>query len=152
MKAAHKSGYGPARFSSRINRAPYRQHPMFTETTRSIKITVRPAFLPQQSSPGDNHFAWAFNIRIENLGSETVQLQSRHWRITDALGHVQEVKGPGVVGETPVLRPGDSFEYQSGVPLETPSGIMAGTYRMRTEAGEKFDVTIPAFSLDSPHQ
>jgi ApaG protein len=125
---------------------------MFTEITRAIRVTVRPSFLPGQSSPGDGHFAWAYRIRIENLGIETVQLQSRHWRITDARGRVQEVKGPGVVGETPVLHPGEVFEYQSGVPLETPSGIMAGTYRMQTEEGEQFDVQIPAFSLDSPHQ
>jgi ApaG protein len=125
---------------------------MFSETTRSIKITVRPSFLPEQSSPGEGHFAWAYRIRIENLGDETVQLRTRHWRITDAMGRVQEVRGPGVVGETPVLKPGESFEYQSGVPLETPSGIMAGSYRMQTTAGEQFDVHVPAFSLDSPHQ
>ena len=125
---------------------------MFSETTRSIKVTVLPSYLPGQSSPAERHFAWAYRIRIENLGKETVQLQSRHWRIMDAVGRVQEVKGPGVVGENPVLQPGESFEYQSGVPLDTPSGIMAGTYRMQNAAGEQFDVQIPAFSLDSPYQ
>jgi ApaG protein len=125
---------------------------MFSEITRSIKVTVRPSYLPAQSSPGERHFAWAYRIRIENLGEETVQLQSRYWRITDAAGRVQEVRGPGVVGETPVLQPGQAFEYQSGVPLDTPSGIMSGAYRMQTVAGEQFDVQVPAFSLDSPHQ
>ncbi len=125
---------------------------MYTETTRSIKVTVRPTYLEDQSSPDENHYVWAYQIRIENLGSETVQLRSRYWRITDAIGRVQEVNGPGVVGETPVLRPGEAFEYQSGTPLATSSGIMGGAYRMQTPTGEQFDVRIPPFSLDSPHQ
>jgi ApaG protein len=125
---------------------------MYTETTRSIKVTVNPAYLEDQSSPDENHFVWAYRVRIENLGEETVQLRSRHWRIVDAVGRVQEVTGPGVVGETPTLRPGESFEYQSGTPLGTPSGIMAGSYYMQTSKGEQFEVRIPAFSLDSPHQ
>jgi ApaG protein len=91
-------------------------------------------------------------VRIENCGHETVQLRRRHWRITDNRGQVQEVRGPGVVGEQPVLRPGESFEYTSGTPLATPSGIMVGTYDMETRNGETFAVDIPAFSLDSPHQ
>jgi ApaG protein len=91
-------------------------------------------------------------VHIENQGGETVQLRSRHWRITDSLGRVQEVRGAGVVGEQPVLKPGETFEYTSGTPLPTPSGIMSGTYQMETPAGERFDVAIPAFSLDSPHQ
>jgi ApaG protein len=125
---------------------------LYSETTHSVKVTVEPVFLEDQSSPGDNHFVWAYHVRIENLGRETVQLRSRYWRITDALGRVQEVHGPGVVGEQPVLEPGGAFEYTSGTPLSTPSGIMVGTYRMEGNGGEKFDVRIPAFSLDSPHQ
>ena len=125
---------------------------MYQETTRSIRVTVIPTYLPAQSSPDHNRFVWAYQVRIENLGLETVQLRSRHWRITDALGRMTDVRGPGVVGEQPVLRPGESFEYQSGTPLETPSGIMTGSYHMETASGEPFDIAIPPFSLDSPHE
>jgi ApaG protein len=125
---------------------------MYSETTRSIKITVRPFYLEDQSSPTENHYVWAYHVRIENGGLETVQLRRRYWRITDNRGQVQEVRGPGVVGEQPVLGPGESFEYTSGTPLPTPSGIMVGTYEMETRGGESFSVSIPAFSLDSPHQ
>jgi ApaG protein len=118
---------------------------MYKETTRSITVTVKPIYLEDQSSPAENHYVWAYQVRIENHGGETVQLRRRHWRITDALGRVQEVRGAGVVGEQPVLNPGDAFEYTSGTPLPTPSGIMVGSYEMET-------VAIPAFSLDSPHQ
>ena len=125
---------------------------MYSETTRSIKVTVKPFYLEEQSSPTDNHYVWAYQVRIENTGGETVQLRRRHWRITDSAGHMQEVRGPGVVGEQPVLAPGESFEYTSGTPLATPSGIMVGSYEMETRGGESFEVAIPAFSLDSPHQ
>lgn len=125
---------------------------MYTETTHGIRITVRPNYLDDQSSPDENHFVWAYHVRIENQGATTVQLKSRHWKITDALGRLQEVQGPGVVGEQPVLNPGESFEYTSGTPLSTPSGIMAGSYQMQGPDGQVFDVAIPAFSLDSPHQ
>jgi len=125
---------------------------MYSETTRSIRITVRPFFLEDQSSPEESHFVWAYHVRIENQGPETVQLRHRYWRITDSLGRIQEVRGAGVVGEQPILRPGEAFEYTSGTPLTTPSGIMVGTYQMETEEGERFDVRVPAFSLDSPHQ
>jgi ApaG protein len=125
---------------------------MYSETTRSIKITVQPFYLEEQSSPAEDHYVWAYRVRIENRGPETVQLRRRHWKITDGRGHVQEVRGPGVVGEQPVLGPGESFEYTSGTPLPTPSGIMVGTYEMETKGGESFVVRIPAFSLDSPHQ
>ena len=124
---------------------------MYSATTRSIKVTVEPHFLEDQSSPVDDHFVWAYRVRIENQSGETVQLRRRHWRITDGMGRVQEVRGPGVVGEQPVLAPGQSFEYTSGTPLSTPSGIMDGSYEMETPSGESFAVTIPAFSLDSPH-
>ena len=126
---------------------------MYSEITRSIKVTVRPFYLEQHSSPADGHYVWAYHVRIENNGGRTVQLRNRYWRITDSLGRVQEVRGAGVVGEQPTLRPGDSFEYTSGTPLPTPSGIMGGTYQMEaSETGERFEVTIPSFSLDSPHQ
>jgi ApaG protein len=125
---------------------------MYTETTRSITVTVKPVFLEDQSSPAENHYVWAYQVKIENKGGETVQLRRRHWRITDAMGRVQEVRGAGVVGEQPVLQPGETFEYTSGTPLPTPSGIMVGSYEMETRGGENFEVAIPAFSLDSPHQ
>jgi ApaG protein len=125
---------------------------MYSETTRAIKITVKPVYLEDQSSPTENHFVWAYHIRIENHGGDTVQLRNRYWKITDSLGRVQEVRGAGVVGEQPVLKPGESYEYTSGTPLPTPSGIMVGAYQMESESGERFDVAVPAFSLDSPHQ
>ena len=125
---------------------------MYSETTRSITVTVRPFYLEQHSSPADSHYVWAYHVRIENAGSETVQLRRRHWEIIDARGRRQDVRGPGVVGEQPVLEPGGSFEYTSGTPLPTPSGIMVGTYEMETKRGTTLEVAIPAFSLDSPHQ
>jgi ApaG protein len=125
---------------------------MYSEITRDIIVTVQPSFLDDQSVPSENHFVWAYHVHIENRGLETVRLVSRHWRITDAMGRLQEVQGAGVVGEQPVLHPGDSYEYTSGTPLTTPSGIMVGSYQMETSTGERFDIAIPAFSLDSPHQ
>jgi ApaG protein len=115
-------------------------------------VTVQPVFLEDQSSPKDHRFVWAYQVKIENRGPVTVQLKRRRWRITDSMGREQVVEGDGVVGEQPVLKPGQSFEYTSGTPLTTPSGIMVGTYYMETETGETWDVAIPAFSLDSPHQ
>lgn len=125
---------------------------MYSLTTRSITVTVKPIFLEDQSSPAENHFVWAYHVRIQNDGPETVQLLRRHWKITDARGRLQEVQGAGVVGETPVLHPGEHFEYTSGTPLPTPSGIMQGSYLMESNTGERFDIGIPAFSLDSPHE
>ena len=125
---------------------------MYSETTRSIRVTVKPIYLEEQSSPADNHYVWAYHVQIENLSSDKVQLLTRCWRITDSLGRVQVVRGAGVVGEQPVLKPGALYEYTSGTPLATPSGIMVGSYEMESEEGERFDVAIPAFSLDSPHQ
>ena len=125
---------------------------MYSETTHSIKVTVQPFYLDEQSSPAEGRFVWAYHVRIENQGGETVQLRRRHWQITDSRGHVAEVEGPGVVGEQPVLKPGEAFEYTSGTPLPTPSGIMVGTYEMEAHGGQRFRVRIPAFSLDSPHQ
>ena len=123
---------------------------MYQTVTRNIEVTVTPKFLPERSSQEKNYFFWAYTIEISNHGSETVQLKTRHWRITDALGRLQEVRGAGVIGKEPVLHPGEDFEYTSGVPLPTPSGFMAGTYGMVTETGEPFDIDIPAFSLDIP--
>jgi len=124
----------------------------YNAITRGISVSVKPTYLEDQSAPRDNRYVWAYHVRIENQGGETVQLRNRYWRITDSLGRVQEVRGAGVVGEQPVLQPGEHFEYTSGTPLPTPSGIMLGTYEMETQKGERFDVTIPPFSLDSPHQ
>lgn len=124
---------------------------MYETVTRGIRVRVTPQYLEEESSPEKDRFFWAYTIDISNEGSETVQLRSRHWRITDADGKTEEVRGPGVVGQTPVLTPGNSFRYTSGCPLDTPSGIMVGTYQMTTEAGELFNVAIPAFSLDCPH-
>ncbi len=125
---------------------------MYMSTTESVTVTVNPVYLEDQSSPDEHHYVWAYQVRIENKGERRIQLRTRYWNITDARGKVQEVRGEGVVGEQPVLEPGDAFEYTSGTPLETPSGIMVGSYEMETENGQRFDVAIPAFSLDSPHQ
>ena len=125
---------------------------MYSATTKAIRVSVKPIFLDHQSTPSEDHYVWAYQVTIENTGGETVQLLNRHWRITDAHGRMQEVKGEGVVGEQPRLRPGELFEYTSGTPLTTPSGLMMGSYEMEGEGGQRFDIDIPAFSLDSPYQ
>jgi ApaG protein len=125
---------------------------MYSATTQSISVTVKPIYLEEQSSPTESHYVWAYQVRIENTGAETVQLLNRYWRITDSMGRVQEVQGAGVVGEQPKLEPGEIFEYTSGTPLTTPSGIRGGSYEMESNDGRRFAVEIPAFSLDSPHQ
>ncbi len=122
---------------------------MYRAVTRNIEVAVTPRFMPDRSSPEAGHYFWAYTIEISNLGNETVQLKTRIWQITDAQGREQEVRGAGVVGEEPILAPGESFEYTSGVPLQTASGFMSGSYGMVTADGEQFDVDIPAFSLDS---
>jgi ApaG protein len=123
---------------------------MYEAVTRSIRVRVTPAYVEEQSTPEENYFFWAYTVVIANEGDETVQLKSRVWRITDAGGNTEEVRGPGVVGQTPVIPPGESFSYTSGCPLRTPQGIMVGSYQMEDERGELFNVAIPAFSLDSP--
>jgi ApaG protein len=123
---------------------------MYQATTRKIAVSVTPRFMPERSSLEKGYFFWSYTIAIINRGEETVQLKTRHWKITDAFGRVQEVKGAGVVGEEPVLAPGTSYEYTSGVPLPTPSGFMAGSYGMVTSDGRRFDIEVPTFSLDSP--
>ena len=125
---------------------------MYTAKTSEIEVSVEPAYLDEQSSPSDGRYVWAYHVRIHNEGARTVQLLTRHWKITDGMGRMQEVRGAGVVGEQPILQPGESFEYTSGTPLPTPSGIMRGIYGMRALDGERFDIEIPAFSLDSPHE
>jgi ApaG protein len=124
---------------------------MYRAITRKIEVTATPRFVSERSSPNNGYYFWAYTIDIANRGAETVQLKTRHWRITDASGKLQEVKGTGVVGEEPLIKPGASFEYTSGVPLQTPSGFMTGSYGMVTEMGERFDIEIPAFSLDSSY-
>ena len=124
---------------------------MYTKTTNSINITVNPYYLEDQSEPEEQHYVWAYQVTINNMGKESVQLKNRFWKIIDSNGSKKEVSGEGVVGEQPVLQPGEKFEYTSGTPLSTPSGFMEGYYEMEKRNGDKFDVTIPLFSLDSPH-
>ncbi len=131
---------------------PSRDTHAYAETTGGVTVSVKPYYLEDQSTPDEDHYVWAYHVRIENNGSETVQLLTRYWSITDSRGTMHEVRGDGVVGEQPVLHPGESFEYTSGTPLSTPSGIMVGSYEMETKDGESFNVAIPAFSLDSPYQ
>jgi ApaG protein len=123
---------------------------MYQATTRHIRVQVSPQFVEAQSQPVLGRYFWAYRIEITNQGQETVQLVSRYWHIMDATGHVDEVRGPGVVGETPTLKPGEVFRYTSGCPLTTPSGIMRGSYQMTTSNGEAFSIDVPAFSLDMP--
>ncbi|QPC86735.1 Co2+/Mg2+ efflux protein ApaG [Mesorhizobium sp. NBSH29] len=125
---------------------------MYRTTTHQIVVRVEPFYLDDQSEPDENRYVWAYRVTIDNQSNDTVQLLSRYWQITDAAGHIEEVRGPGVVGEQPALDPGDCFQYTSGCPLSTPSGIMGGTYTMRNEHGETFDITIPTFSLDIPNR
>lgn len=124
---------------------------MYRTVTNNFRVTVVPEFLGDRSEPARGRYFWAYRIEITNLGRSSAQLTHRHWRITDANGRLEEVKGAGVVGEQPVLAPGESYHYTSGCPLTTPSGIMAGSYRFVDENGAVFDVEVPAFSLDSPH-
>ncbi len=123
---------------------------MYRAVTRNIAVRVEPFYLDDRSEPAENRYVWAYRITIDNQSDDFVQLLSRYWHITDAAGRVEEVRGAGVVGEQPELNPGDSYQYTSGCPLTTPSGIMTGRYTMRNERGETFDIAIPAFSLDIP--
>ncbi len=125
---------------------------VYSAKTMEIRVSVEPTYLDDHSEPSEGHYVWAYRVRIENEGRETVQLLTRYWQITDSFGRVQEVRGAGVVGEQPVLAPGEAFEYTSGTPLPTPSGIMLGAYGMRRNNGERFDIEIPPVSLDSPYQ
>ncbi len=140
----------PLQSASRKKPAKIEPH-AYEATTRGIRIRVEAKYLDDQSSPEESHFVWAYAVEINNDGSDVVQLKTRTWRITDALGRTEEVRGPGVIGQTPVIPPGGSFNYTSGCPLKTPQGIMVGSYQMSDEDGTMFDVAIPAFSLDSPY-
>ncbi len=123
---------------------------MYNAVTRNIHVTVMPEYLPQRSDPESGQYFWIYTVEIANHGPVRVQLLRRHWIITDARGMTEEVRGSGVIGEQPVLDPGQSFRYTSGCPLKTPSGLMRGSYQMIIEGGETFEAEIPAFSLDSP--
>jgi ApaG protein len=123
---------------------------MYEAITRGVRVRVVPNYIPEQSEPEDNYFFWTYTVEISNQGKVTIELKSRLWRITDARGHTEEVRGPGVVGQTPTIAPGESFTYTSGCPLRTPQGLMVGSYQMVDDYGKLFDVAIPAFSLDSP--
>jgi ApaG protein len=120
--------------------------------TRRIRVTVKPAYLDDQSSPEDDRYVWSYTVTIENRGNEPVQLLSRTWNIVDGFGRMQEKRGPGVVGAQPVIAPGASFQYISGCPLETSSGSMSGRYQMKSASGESFEAEIPAFLLESPYE
>ena len=119
-------------------------------TTDGLRVDVQAQYSPEHSQPAANHWFFLYTITLTNEGAETCQLISRHWIIRDATGHIEEVEGPGVVGEQPVLEPGDSFEYTSGCPLSTPFGSMEGTYQMVTEQGAQFDAEIARFELREP--
>jgi ApaG protein len=125
---------------------------MYKAITRNIEVTVEPFYLEEQSNPEENRYVWGYRIIIANESKLTVKLRARYWKITDGNGHIEEVRGPGVIGEQPLLNPGDSFQYSSGCPLTTTSGVMVGRYSMQTDEGERFDIEIPAFSLDLPDQ
>ena len=123
---------------------------MYRALTRDIEVVVEPFYLEEQSDPDDDRYVWGYRVVISNNSGIAVRLVNRYWNITDQNGQIDEVSGPGVVGEQPRLSPGDTYEYSSGCPLDTPSGLMFGHYQMETDEGEMFDVDIPAFSLDSP--
>ncbi|MGL4635745.1 MAG: Co2+/Mg2+ efflux protein ApaG [Beijerinckiaceae bacterium] len=123
---------------------------MYQAITHGIAVTVEPQYLADRSEPSRRQYFWAYTVDIENRGERTLQLKRRHWIITDGHGQKHEVQGPGVIGEEPVLAPGDSFRYTSGCPLDTPDGFMVGSYDMVDEKGDIYTVAIPAFSLDIP--
>ena len=116
-----------------------------------MRVEVESQYAPEHSQPFQNEWFFHYTVRISNEGEDTVQLLTRHWIIADASGHTEEVKGAGVVGEQPVLRPGESFQYTSGCPLKTSSGVMRGTYQMVTEDGDHFDIEIAPFALHEPY-
>ena len=123
---------------------------MFSAVSHDIVVSVEPRYLVEESEPDEHRYVWSYRVVIANHGHRAVQLMTRAWEITDANGLRRHVAGPGVVGQQPIIEPGEAFEYTSGCPLSTPSGIMAGSYRMVDDRGTALDVTIPAFSLDVP--
>jgi ApaG protein len=124
---------------------------MYEQETAGMVVRVEPQFLPEESRPEDSRFVWAYTIEIENRRPDAVQLMSRYWRITDENGATQEVRGDGVIGQQPVIEPGQSFRYSSAAPLAAPSGVMMGAYSMQRDNGEAFDINVPLFALDSPN-
>jgi ApaG protein len=131
-----------------MSRGPIRD--VYEARTRDILVRVTPAYMPEASDPAANQYSWSYTVEIENHGTETVQLVSRHWIITDAMNRVEDVRGEGVIGEQPVLKAREAYRYSSGCPLKTSTGAMRGTYQMLTEAGDVFDAQIPEFSLHMP--
>tara|TARA_B100000963_G_scaffold361034_1_gene394489 strand:+ start:183 stop:575 length:393 start_codon:yes stop_codon:yes gene_type:complete len=124
---------------------------MYSKTTNGVTVTVTPYFLEDQSSPQEDHYVWAYQVNIINTSSNTIKLNHRSWVIIDANGKIMNIQGEGVVGEFPILKPGESFEYTSGTPLKTSNGFMQGFYLMSQNNGEQLKIDIPAFSLDSPY-
>ena len=125
--------------------------PMSEAVTNQIRVEVLSRHSPENSRPNQDQWVFEYTVRITNQGAETVQLVSRHWIITDALEHIEEVKGPGVIGEQPVLAPGESFQYSSWCPLRTPTGVMRGTYQMVRTGGTQFDIEIAPFALKAKY-
>jgi ApaG protein len=123
---------------------------MYQAITQDIAVTVQPEYMVERSEPSKRQYFWSYEVVIENRGTQTVQLVRRHWIITDGRGQKHDVRGAGVVGEEPIIPPGDTYRYTSGCPLDTPDGFMVGSYTMVSEDGSHFDVAIPAFSLDIP--
>jgi ApaG protein len=119
--------------------------------TRGVRVRVQSEYSADQSAPAKNQWFFLYTVTISNEGAEPVQLLTRHWIITDGTGHIEEVRGPGVVGKQPTIKPGDSFEYTSGCPLSTPFGVMEGTYQMVTQSGDRFDAKIAPFTLSEPY-
>ena len=126
--------------------------PIYQEQTRGVVVTVSPEYLDDQSDPDEGRYVWAYYVRIENHGSQVVQLLYRHWRIADGVGGTNDVVGDGVVGEQPVLPPGEAYSYSSGTPLATASGFMSGYFHMIRADGMRFNAEVPAFSLDGPER
>ena len=125
---------------------------LYEQRTDDVIIRVEPEFLAEQSSPRDSRFIWAYTVEIDNQSGRDLTVTDRFWQIADSNGQVQEVRATGVVGETPVVKSGETFRYTSGAPLTAPSGMMRGSYTMCTETGETFDIIVPTFLLDSPHE
>tara|TARA_B100000242_G_C42791590_1_gene368327 strand:+ start:150 stop:542 length:393 start_codon:yes stop_codon:yes gene_type:complete len=124
---------------------------MYSKTTNGVTVTVIPYFLDEQSSPNENHYVWAYQVNIKNSGNGSIKLNHRNWLIIDANGKIINVHGEGVVGEFPIIKPGETYEYTSGTPLKTNNGIMQGFYLVSQDNGEKLKIDIPTFSLDSPY-
>jgi len=125
---------------------------LYEQRTEDVIVRVEPEFLAEQSSPRDSRFIWAYTVEIDNQSDRDLTVTDRFWQIADSSGQVQEVRAAGVVGETPLVKSGETFRYTSGAPLTAPSGMMRGSYTMCTESGESFDIIVPTFLLDSPHE